>query len=155
MPRICKLCREEIENTRRKDAVYCSDACGQRMRRKRFYLKNPDKFKEKRLVESTEYKEGQLYTRIKSRCKRNSIEFNIDIFDIVIPSICPVLNIPIYWVPGGGTNQYNSPSVDRIDPTLGYTKGNIRVISCRANLLKSNATVEELTKVLEDLKQCG
>lgn len=47
----------------------------------------------------------------------------------------------------------DSPSIDRIIPELGYTKGNIRVISNRANLLKSNATIEELQKVINDLRR--
>lgn len=46
-----------------------------------------------------------------------------------------------------------SPSLDRIDSSKGYVKGNVRVISARANMLKNNATVEELTLVLKDLKR--
>lgn len=47
----------------------------------------------------------------------------------------------------------NDPSVDRIIPELGYTKGNVRVISNRANLLKNNASIEEIELVLEDLRR--
>jgi hypothetical protein len=49
----------------------------------------------------------------------------------------------------------DSPSLDRIDPSKGYVKGNVRVISARANLLKNDATVGELTLVLEDLREIG
>jgi len=151
MPRICKRCSEEIPDTKRKDAIYCSNLCGNSVRGKRHKENNKEKYREKAKKES-ENKPKQLYTRIKSRCKKKQIPFNIDVSDLSIPLICPVLSIPIYWVEGGGTNQYNSPSVDRIIPEKGYVKGNVRVISNRANLLKSNATVEELTLVLEDLK---
>ena len=44
----------------------------------------------------------------------------------------------------------DSPSLDRIVSSLGYVKGNIRVISYKANRVKSNATLEELRKVYED-----
>ena len=46
----------------------------------------------------------------------------------------------------------NSPSLDRIRLELGYVKGNVRVISGRANLLKNDATIEELEAVLGDMK---
>ena len=36
------------------------------------------------------------------------------------------------------------PSIDRIIPELGYVRGNIRTISLRANILRSNATFEEI-----------
>ena len=47
----------------------------------------------------------------------------------------------------------SSPSLDRIIPSLGYVKGNIRVISFRANTLKNNATLSELELILEDAKK--
>ena len=93
-----------------------------------------------------------MHYRLKSRSKKKQIPFDIEVSDIEPPKHCPVLGIPLHTVPGLGTNQHNSASVDRINPKLGYTKGNVRVISMRANLLKSDATIEELEKVLEDLK---
>ena len=44
------------------------------------------------------------------------------------------------------------PSLDRIDGAKGYVKGNVRVISHRANMLKNDATIEELELVLKDLR---
>lgn len=46
-----------------------------------------------------------------------------------------------------GAND-DSPSIDRFDNALGYVKGNIRVISTRANLLKRDATVDEVRRLL-------
>ena len=73
--------------------------------------------------------------------------------DIVVPDVCPVLGIPIQKNHGHQGYFDDSPSVDRIIPELGYTKGNVRVISNRANLLKNNAKIEELELVLEDLRR--
>lgn len=61
-----------------------------------------------------------------------------------MPIYCPVLGIKL--VPGGQIKDH-SPSLDRIDNTKGYVKGNVHVISDRANRLKSDGTPEELMKV--------
>lgn len=68
-----------------------------------------------------------------------------------IPEVCPVLGIPLKINVGSGLHP-DSVSVDRIDPTKGYIKGNVRLISARANHLKSNATTEELEKILADAR---
>ena len=39
-------------------------------------------------------------------------------------------------------------SIDRKDSSKGYVKGNVAIISRRANLLKNNATIAELKAVL-------
>lgn len=65
----------------------------------------------------------------------------------MIPLHCPVLGLPLYRNSGGSAQGPNSPSLDRIDPALGYVKGNVKVISSRANSIKSNATPEELLRV--------
>lgn len=88
---------------------------------------------------------------IRHRAKERNLEFNIEVSDIIVPEICPVLNIPI--ILGKGRNNPNAPSIDRIDNSKGYTKNNIRVISLRANHIKNNATVEELEKILKYMKE--
>jgi hypothetical protein len=87
----------------------------------------------------------------KDRAKRNGIPFNITHKDIQIPHCCPFLGIKIF--PGVGKMTDNSPTLDRIQPDLGYTKGNVLVISNRANRLKNNATLEELELIVAGLKR--
>ena len=82
-----------------------------------------------------------MYRAAKARAKEKGRDFNIELSDIVIPTLCPVLGIPM-----------DRPSLDRIDGTKGYVKGNVRVISHRANMLKNDATIEELELVLKDLR---
>jgi len=64
--------------------------------------------------------------------------------DITIPSTCPILGIPIEWKQGNGKASIaNSPSLDRLDSTKGYTPDNVRVISYRANVIKNDGTAAE------------
>jgi hypothetical protein len=56
--------------------------------------------------------------------------------------VCPVLGLPLF--PGRGQPTANSPSIDRVDPSLGYVRDNVWVISNRANMIKNDATLEEL-----------
>lgn len=79
----------------------------------------------------------------KARAVKSNIVFNITIEDLGdLPTRCPVLGVEL--IPGtrGGANN-NSPSIDRFDSTKGYVAGNVYVISCRANVLKNNGTLEE------------
>lgn len=95
--------------------------------------------------------ERYLYQVAKGRAKRRGIAFEIEISDIVIPAVCPILGIPLFMKKLATKNDVtpNSPSLDRIHPELGYVKGNIQVISWRANSIKRDATPEELRKVAD------
>jgi hypothetical protein len=47
----------------------------------------------------------------------------------------------------------SSPSLDRIVPQKGYTKGNVVFISGYANMIKQDATYEEIMKVAKWVKK--
>lgn len=87
----------------------------------------------------------RLFTEVKCRAKRLGIEFDIDKSDLSIPDTCPILGIDLYFSRGKQTD--NAPSVDRINPSKGYIKGNVQVISLKANRMKNNGTLEELVKL--------
>ncbi len=87
--------------------------------------------------------EKQLVITAKSIAKRFNIAFDISHKDISIPEECPYLKIPLEYVVGDGYRE-NAPSIDRIDNSKGYVKGNVEVISRKANTMKSNASTEEL-----------
>lgn len=88
--------------------------------------------------------EVKMYRRAKNRAQTQGTPFTITVEDITIPSVCPVLGIPIYVTKGrpGGFNS--SPSLDQINPGKGYTPDNIMVMSQLANAMKANATPEQL-----------
>lgn len=144
---LCSHCGIEIN--RRSNAKYCSVPC----RDKAYYQANPSKMVAKRAYERGDFARYVL-ARVKARAKRDNIPFNIDVSDIETPEYCSVLGIKLAYNFGNGSGFHSdSPSVDKIIPKLGYVKGNVRVISARANLLKNDATIEELELVLEDLKK--
>jgi len=99
-----------------------------------------------------------LVSGARNRVKDKNIPFDIDL-DYVrsmvgenaeFASHCPVFDIPLDWsrIRGNGRGALpNSPSLDRIDPERGYVKGNVWIISHRANTIKNNATHEELKLV--------
>jgi hypothetical protein len=78
----------------------------------------------------------------KRRASEQGLAFDLVLEDITIPPVCPVLGIPLHT--GEGMWSTGSPSLDRLIPELGYVKGNVVVISWRANALKRDATLEEL-----------
>lgn len=92
------------------------------------------------------------FRSLRHRAEEKGLEFTIDIDDLEIPDVCPVLGIPIERTRGGPPAE-NSPSVDRIDNTKGYTKDNVHVISFRANRLKNNATPDELRAVADYIER--
>ncbi len=83
-----------------------------------------------------------LLGRARRNARKHRLPFDLTIDDIHIPSVCPVLGIKLAWSDNDRDDSY--PSVDKVIPELGYVKGNVSIISWRANWLKSNATLDEL-----------
>lgn len=114
---------------------------------------NPDKIQAQRVKYHAEHPEQILLSRARSRAKKKKIECSIVEGDIIIPNVCPLLGIPLHKVGLNGKALDTSPSLDRIDSTKGYVKGNVWVISWRANSLKNDATLDELEKLVSALRQ--
>ena len=108
------------------------------------YKKKKDKDYNKKM--GKENPELFLWRRCRQRAKFMGIDFNLELSDIVIPEVCPILGMKISFSTGKG-QQPNSISIDKIDPSLGYVKGNVVVISWRANSIKHDATIEELNLI--------
>lgn len=91
-----------------------------------------------------------LFWNAKNRAKAKEIEFDLEIEDIEVPEVCPILGIKL--VVATGNAKPNSPSLDRVDPNKGYVRGNIQVLSHKANTMKSNATLDELEMLVSWLR---
>lgn len=109
------------------------------------------KLKEK-LEDDPQYWATKILAQLRYRAKKKGLGFDITAEDIPVPEYCPVLGIRL--ILGVDKDDLrDSPSVDRINNDLGYIKGNVMVISVRANELKSDATIEELEAVLNYIRE--
>jgi len=85
-------------------------------------------------------------------CEKQGVPFNITVDDLApYPLTCPVLGTPLNWM-STGSSGHDSPTIDRMVPERGYTKGNVRLISHRANRMKGDASVQDLERILEYMK---
>ena len=91
-----------------------------------------------------------MWRAAKNRAKKYGIPFTITRENIYIPSHCPVFGIKL--VINKDKKQDNSPTLDRINPDLGYIPGNCAVICWKANRFKKDATLSEFESLLSFLK---
>lgn len=141
-------CGKKTTSTRREGLLNGrTQSCGC-IRIERAVETNKKRFDPNAVSKSVEYR---MLTRAKSRAKQNNIPFNLELADIIIPETCPLLGIPIEIQLKKGYHP-NSPSLDKIIPEKGYIKGNVWVISNRANTLKNDATLQELKTLVENLE---
>lgn len=88
----------------------------------------------------------RMWRAAKNRAAKFGLAFTISPADIIIPSVCPVLGIALKF--DNHSFSASSPSLDQIVPRGGYTPENIVVVSRRANVLKNDATLEEMEKLV-------
>ena len=141
-------CGGKTTSTRREGLLSGrTQSCGC-IRKERSIEFNKSRFDPNAISKSVEYR---ILSRAKSRAKQNNIPFNLTLEDIIIPDTCPLLGIPLEIQLKKGYHP-NSPSLDKIIPEKGYIKGNVWVISNRANTLKNDASLKELELLVENLK---
>ena len=110
---------------------------------------------EKQIAKAIENPERVIWATARARAGRRGLEFDIEVADIVIPDRCPALGIPIVRNTGKLGASDSSPSLDRIDSNAGYVRGNIIVLSWRANRIKNNGTAEEHDRIAAWMRSCS
>lgn len=100
--------------------------------------KNPEKRKVIKDRYRDKHPERYILKAARDNSKKSGVEFSLQEEDIIIPDVCPVFKVPML-----PRTRY-APSIDRIDSSKGYTKDNIQIISRKANVMKNDATYEEL-----------
>lgn len=111
----------------------------------------------KRLKENRTFNRSrQLLLECKRRARLMGRDFELDASFVRdnTPKVCPILRVPIESI--SQTEKDFSPSLDRLDSDLGYTRSNTRVISFRANRIKNNGTAREhMLIAIWQLEQSG
>ena len=133
----CKDCR--LRHTKQYTKTYHKAWYGKRA--------EDSDFLSSRIEYSRNYRKENIEKRLllgaRTRSKELNLDFNIDLEDIIVPELCPILNVPMVL------KTRHAPSLDRINPNKGYIKGNVWVISRKANVMKNDATSEELRSFSE------
>ena len=145
---VCKKClSENYENNKNN---YKEKA---KQHWKKYFKKNRDKINERKRERGRKrrekYPERELIESAKKRAKKNNLDFNITEEDVFIPNKCPLLGLELRK--NENRVKDNSPSLDRIDNSKGYIKGNVRVVSFLANKLKSNHSRNEIKEICNNM----
>jgi hypothetical protein len=84
------------------------------------------------------------------RAEERGLEFDLEPSDfLTLPTDCPVLGLKLIYGATIGAHPRRRDrdafaSLDRKDNSKGYVRGNVFIVSWRANQLKSNATPQEI-----------
>lgn len=112
-------------------------------------LQNGALYQNSRKIRFTNDPQYYLWYVARTRSRQKGTEFTISKEDVAIPDICPILGLKL--TKGDGYLP-NAMSLDRIDNNRGYIPGNVRVISRKANLLKSSLTLDVLENIIKYIK---
>lgn len=90
--------------------------------------------------------------RAKGRAKKNGLKLDINkdfLHNIyrLQNGLCSLTNRTLKL----GFNDPNTLSIDRIDSNGGYTKDNVQLVCCLANMIKRNHNQEELIQFCQDV----
>ncbi len=111
------------------------------------FAKNRTEYDEKRIRKVLSVK--------RAKCRRAGILWDLSFEHVQrifpAPLICPVFKKPMEWADSPG--HADSPSLDRIIPERGYIEGNVAWISNKANRLKGDASLSEITSLCNWLEQ--
>ncbi len=150
----CKVCGTEFE-PHYPNVKLCSAACrkiSNHQSREHWRSKTPDN-KSRWAGYSKAYRQRNpiksKLTFLRIRAEKLEVPFDLDEqwLEENSHSSCPVLGIPL-----DSSSRDNTPSVDRLFPEKGYTKENCVVMSMKANRLKSDASIEDIEKILQFMK---
>jgi hypothetical protein len=120
-------------------------------------IKKRTTYKEKwgHFPEESYVRADEFYQIIREKFRRKKAsnykhEWNIEFNDLTFPTHCPILGIELNY--SASYRSDDSPSFDRIDSSKGYVKGNVVIMSWRANRIKNDGTAEEHQRIADFIK---
>lgn len=143
----CDKCKEELREHFFSMVDKKDSSKGRRSRCKKCSAEKAKVERERRANDWKHQPALAMLNNSKQRAKNAGLAHTLSLDDIVIPDYCPVLGIKLET--GDRKDHFNAPSIDRIDNSRGYTPNNIVVMSCRANMLKKDGSLEDLVKLGE------
>ena len=96
----------------------------------------------------------KMLAEARRRARQKGLEFLVQRSDLEIPDTCPVFGVRLVYQ-ANWARMAESASLDRFDSSLGYVAGNVWIISWRANQIKSDATIDELERLVLALKRAA
>jgi hypothetical protein len=106
--------------------------------------KNRKRISERAVKRREEFPAKAIFMTARQRAKQRGFAFDLTPEDCTVPEVCPVFGFKLNINSGKKGGGKDSPSIDRIDHRGGYTRGNIQIISRLANVMKADATPDQL-----------
>lgn len=148
--RVCKHCSSNF-SSKLKGKRYCSKEC------QRISSKNKEWLKTK--VEHRA-RLKQILAGAKNRAKLKQLPFDLDHSYLMSlwneqSGLCAIVNRPfdLTMPQDKGIARYNAPSLDRIVPSLGYVKGNVRLVWYQINMAIGHYGMDSLFKLAELIQE--
>ncbi len=153
--KVCSICKEDrplSEFTKRKQKAHLNQYAN-------LYYSECSECKNSRSRERFNTFEGRAVDLCgggRHRSKKLGLDFDLDkewLVTILEKGVCEVTGIP-FQMEGGkvnGGNRSFTPSLDRTDPTKGYTKDNTKVVVWIYNGAKGVGTHKDVMKLVEAL----
>lgn len=142
--RVCVDCSTEMGVPNNSSKLRCEECLKthNKEKAKSWYHNNPRACRKNAGIKQVEKRKDNVQYRLLSyarkRARETGHEFSLEEKDILIPLDCPILGTEFEY------GSYYTHSIDRLDNSKGYIKGNIQVVSHKANAMKNSATPEEL-----------
>lgn len=99
---------------------------------------------------SIDYHLAYIARSAKLRARKNNIAYDIDPHYLSFllqkqSGPCALSRVPLTFAKGVGHLPTNA-SIDRIDPDKEYIRGNIQLVACQVNTMKSNLDIHQLAE---------